>query len=68
MLVRVIYDNGSESLYECSEYHVIPNDEQPENLFFQFDPNGRLLEIKKEKMQIYVMNNQGKTIDSYIWD
>lgn len=80
MFVRIIHTNKDnmeyDSLYECTRVYRRPLKglEGPIKDKVDFDlegPGGNHVTIqidKTEKVAVYIMNSDGKTIDSYRWD
>lgn len=67
MFIRVV-SSGPEvdSLYECESVHFLTIS----NEIIRVIMEGPKVELNLEKRSfvVYVMNNQGKTIDTYRWD
>jgi hypothetical protein len=69
----------SEALYECTSVELWPHIENPENPDYDPDYPGslsvslngpdpiELFVVKDGNTEIYVMNNNGKTIDTHRW-
>jgi hypothetical protein len=64
--------SGSESLYECYHVHVFENAKNSD--LIQIDMMGpganhqTILVSQDGSREVYVMNEYGKTIDSYRWN
>lgn len=69
---------GHSSIYECNSIHFnkISNAEgeaqaKPDETIFvdlKSDKGCITLELEKKYSNVFIMNNQGKTIDSYYWN
>lgn len=77
MFARIIWrDTGHSSIYECSRVHLntltneMPGDHKDDGKFIvDFEgPIGCVsVELDKKTCELYIMNNEGKTIDTYRW-
>ena len=73
MFVKVIYETGRESLYECDEVYIdhleSKDSNDPGSLYLTLtrDLKDKHVEVAKDKNEVYLMNNDGKTIDKYAW-
>lgn len=80
MFIKVIRNEGSdteqEQMFECSEYtlsslHHHPDDITEDQLYIELLSSNcpgieRTITISKEdNNSVYILNNEGKTIDSY---
>ncbi len=75
MFVNIV-KNGSSSIYECNNVHITnmahkDKEEVKEQIELRLEhDNSRNINIvvdKDSKTQIYLMNNEGQTIDKYAW-
>ena len=75
MFVKTITDmpegRKKEQLYQCDRISVEPMADNQDSLFavLERDVSGYTvsLEIRKSMMEMYVMNDNGQTIESYRW-
>ena len=79
MFVRIVHrhtDRRGEALIECDKILIddpaVINDDRDDNYIRLTLQNTRDMrddhhDIKKKDTEIYIMNNDGKTIDKYIW-
>lgn len=76
MFVRIVNNDGGSALYQCQKVftHNLKNEkeDEPDSVLFTID-NGEVngpfcIEIPKDSQsEVYLMNDEGKTIDSYRW-
>ncbi len=69
MFVRIIVrvdEVEKNSLYECERVHVRQHDGTKVDVDMEGPPISVRIEDKKYSV-IYLMNNNGKTIDTYRW-
>lgn len=64
MFVSVVR-NGNAAIYECKSVYVQHDNEEQVTLSMK-NPDVNLV-LKKVTAQVFVMNNEGKTIDRYRW-
>ena len=66
MFVKIIY-KGRESVFECERYSLWEMEANRAMLEIR-GPYNADIEIQKDlKIEIYILNSQGKTIDTYRW-
>ena len=75
MFVSVLQKDGSvTSIYECDQVHIHNHSDDLVSFQLQRDGKGETvrdlwIEInKKNGSEVYLMNDSGKTIDTYRWD
>lgn len=56
-----------ESLYECNSYHTHPSGKDKFILSTEGEQSVHIEIEKSPDTEIYIMNNEGKTIDYYRW-
>lgn len=54
-------------IYECDEFHINQPIDDDTKVYIRLEPEGKVLDIDKEHVEVYIMNNDGKTIDKYRW-
>ena len=71
VVTRVNKENAieMESNYCCQRYHVIPHRETTHLETFKMEEPDTEFTVDKKKARsvVYVMNESGKTIDTYRW-
>jgi len=76
MFVRIVYDDGREVLRHCKEVsmvHLFAEDTESEDALMLTcddsfaDTDHVSYVVPKKGADIYFMNDQGKTVDSYQW-
>lgn len=74
MFVKVIYNDQKprEETYECLSVQIIGFVEDQNKILMELErPGGEhtnvILDIDKSECEVYLMNDQGKTIDSFVW-
>ena len=68
MFVKVIR-SGSETTYECDLVSVQPGNKGG-HVLVTMERSAKeplILECEKETTGVYLMNEQGETIDKYVW-
>lgn len=67
MFVSIINkDEGAQGLYEC-QFVRIKQDEDPNSVFICMDDKPITHKIDKRTHRVFLLNNEGKTIDKYEW-
>ena len=56
-----------EQMYECDNYTYREYSEQCEIVIYADEENSIVESLDKEGTKVYIMNNNGVTIDSYKW-
>lgn len=60
--------NKHESLYECSRVHIHPTD-NGDIVLFELEGNDDItVEVKQSITEVYILNENGRTIDRYNWE
>lgn len=75
MFARIIRkDNGHSSLYECQRVHsrILKNEngnDDDDMLIFDFESRDSCISVELDRKisELYLMNNEGKTIETYKW-
>ena len=69
MYANVIRGNGHSIYYECRKitFNQLKGDADIVFVDIQSENHCETLEIDKKYDEIYIMNNDGKTIESYRW-
>ena len=70
MFVRVMPDKSNslvQTIYECEQVHIQPVSNKPGTVLLDIDSGNIILGLLKKSAEIYFMNNEGKTIDTYRW-
>lgn len=73
MYVKIVRPNQGDSLYECTRFFIEPCSEGPERFTHSIvtlestNPlnNVYIGALDRTQVEIYVMNDQGKTIERY---
>ena len=68
MYVKVI-NHGLETIYDCERVKVKPDDVNSGQVVLTVDPSGHEINtvLQKKHSRVYVMNDEGHTIDVYRW-
>ncbi len=67
MFLRIESDSEEkkiESMYECKTYRKISNKDE---IIFVLDDNLTIAVNGEQKRTMYLMNNEGKTVDRMYW-
>ena len=58
-----------ESVYECRQVSLYPQDENRVIISMEGNVPDKTVhvDVNKEETEVYLMNNEGRTIDSYRW-
>ena len=69
MLTRIVYGNGTEKVIPHDDAIVIKNGEDNDEVFVSFEDSDKHMHYKLSKKddELYLMNDQGQTVDSYRW-
>lgn len=70
MFVKVIWGNGLDSTYECQRVHISPVENEKNTIHISMESNDGYVRLdidKAAKTEVYFMNNEGRTIDTYRW-
>ena len=68
MYLNIIPPNKKERMIECDEYRVAINNQTDMVLIAEKEGKEKMIEIdKSQKYSVYIMNNTGQTINSYIF-
>lgn len=70
MFVRIKHDDIGD-LYECGKVHFRSYDGQPRSVLVSMEGVPNIVSVdhivRKPDAEVYVMNDDGQTIDSYVW-
>ncbi len=67
MFVSVFVGKGRTSLYECRRVHIRPDETNEGQVFVCMEDSDVNLVVEKATTLVYIMNNEGKTIDTHRW-
>lgn len=65
MFVKVLWNDGVESIYECSSAHYKPVDGKTARVMM----TGAVIEnfdVERKGNNVFLLNNEGRTIDHYL--
>ncbi len=66
MFISVIR-KGCTSIYECRRVFIHTDAENEGRVTVRMEDGDVELVVEKAMSQVYIMNNEGKTIDTYRW-
>ena len=69
MFVKIVRNNGSEGTYECEGVRMKPMAGDDNKVLMALESQSGVLDFDLDKTDcgVFIMNNDGKTIDRYIW-
>ena len=67
MFVSIVRHHRN-TLHQCERIATQDDEENDRYFCIFFEPSGISVKIDKADTQIYIMNDEGKTISKYAWD
>ena len=68
MYVALHYDCGSKRVYECDSFALVPGPDDDGEMALEVTHHwyqGTVRKFNKDQVTLFIMNNEGKTIQSF---